>query len=155
SNGFTMKLAVLKYFKMLLRPWKVVTFLIGTAYFVIGAGWYALPTWDVGVSIWMSVLCYGLAPLGVSMAVTGYRDFRGLHRVAYILGSAMIIYFVGSGSYELYHRVFFDGHPPTYWQNLFYSVPVTIIAGILWRYDGTLREMWTEIRDVRNQPRDE
>ena len=131
---------------MLLRPWKVTTFLLGMASFVIGALYFAVPTWDVGVSIWMSILCYTLAPLGVSLAITGFRKKRGWPRVGCLMGAAALIYFVGSGSYELYHLVVWDQRPPTYWENVFYSIPVTVIAGILWRYDGTLIELIDEIR---------
>ncbi len=137
---------IFSYLRMLLRPWKVVTFLLGMASFVIGALYFVVPTWDVGVSIWMSILCYALAPLGVSLAVTGYREQRGLRRGLHFLGSAAIIYFVGSGSYEVYHLIVWDQHPPTYWENVFYSIPVAIIAGILWRYDGTALELIQEIR---------
>lgn len=118
------------------------------AAFVIGALWFAVPTWDVGVSLWMSILCFALAPLAVSLAVVGYRQHTGLRRVAYIMASTALIYFVGSGSYELYHLVIFDQHPPTYWPNLFFSVPVTIIAGILWRYEGTLGALFEELRGL-------
>lgn len=141
-----MRSAIGSYVRLLLVPWKVVTFLIGLAGFVLGAIWFDVPTWDVGVSVWMSVLCFALAPLGVSLGIAGVRQYSGARRAAYLFASAALIYFVGSGSYEIYHLVIFDQHPPTYWPNLFFSVPVTIIAGILWRYDGTLREFFEELR---------
>ena len=137
--------ALRDYLRLLLVPWKVVSFAIGMAAFVIGALWFAVPTWDVGVSIWMSILCFALAPLAISLAVVGHRKHAGLRRAAYLIASAALIYFVGSGSYEIYHLVIFDQHPPTYWPNLFFSVPVAIIAGILWRYDGTLMDLFEEI----------
>lgn len=116
--------------------------------FVIGAEWFAVPTWDVGVSLWMSILCFALAPMAISLAVVGYRRYTGPRRAAYLVASAALVYFVGSGSYELYHLVIFDQHPPTYWPNLFFSVPVTIIAGILWSYNGTSWALFEEIRGL-------
>ena len=136
------------YLRLLLFPWKVVTFLIGMMAFVVGALWLTLPTWDVGVSIWMSVLCFALAPLAISLARVGYRQYKGRKRAAYLVASAVLIYFVGSGSYEIYHLLIFGQHPPTYWPNLFFSVPVTIIAGILWQYNGTLGQLLEEIRGL-------
>ena len=141
-----MKSAVVDYARLLFVPWKVVTFLIAMVALIIGAEWFAVPTWDVGVSVWMSLLCFALAPLAVSLAVVGVQRHSGPRRLAYLMASAALIYSVGSGSYELYHLVIFEQHPPTYWPNLFFSVPVTIIAGILWRYDGTLRQLFKEIR---------
>ena len=134
-----------RYLQNLLRPWKVVTFVAGTAFFVWGAYYWALLTWDVAVSVLMSVACYLLAPLGVSLGLEALRERRGRWWLR-LLGSAAIIYFVGSGTYELYHLVRNGWHPPTYWENLFFSVPVTIVAGILWRYDGSLRDLLDEIR---------
>jgi hypothetical protein len=63
-----------RYFANLFRPWKVVTFAGGTGFFVWGAYYWRLMTWDVGVSLLMSVLCYALAPLGVTL---GLQAFEG------------------------------------------------------------------------------
>ena len=43
-----------RYLRGLLRPWKLVTFALGTAFFVWGAYFWDGPTWDVGVAILMS-----------------------------------------------------------------------------------------------------
>lgn len=131
------------YFRNLRRPWKVVTFALGTAFFVWGAGYFDAPTWDVGVSYLMSVLCYLLAPFAVDLAINAVRD-RGPGWPWKLLLSAAVVYFVASGSYEIYNTIRMGQHPITYWYNLAFSVPVTIIAGVIWRYDGSLTDFIRE-----------
>jgi hypothetical protein len=132
------------YLRNLLRPWKVVTFLIGIGFFVWGAGYFDAPTWDVGVSIWMSVLCYLLAPYAVDLGLRAARS-RKKGWVRDLLISAAIVYFVASGSYEIYNTIRLGQHPYTYWYNLWFSVPVTIIAGLVWRYDGSMKDFLNEL----------
>lgn len=133
------------YLRNLFRPWKLVTFALGTAFFVWGAGYFDAPTWDVGVSWLMSVLCYLLAPFAMDLGIAALRD-RGLHWRAKLCASAALIYFIASGSYEIYNTIRMGEHPYTYWYNLWFSVPVTIIAGIVWRYDGSLRDFLDDMR---------
>ncbi len=123
-----------------MRPWKLVTFALGTAFFVWGARFWAVPTWDVGVSLIMSVLCYLLAPWAVSAGWRALRDRRPGWARDLTLALA-VIYVVASGSYELYNTIRMGQHPVTYWLNLAFSVPVTIAAGLLWSYDGSLLEL--------------
>lgn len=133
------------YIRRLFRPWKLVTFLLGTGFFVWGALYWALPTWDVGVSIWMSVLCYLLAPWSVGLGIDAIR-VRTKGWGWRLLLSALVIYFVGSGSYEIYNTIRMGRHPITYWENLFFSVPVTIMAGIVWGYDGSVTDLLADVR---------
>lgn len=133
-----------RYLRLLLRPWKVVTFLLGLAFFVWGAYYFDAPTWDVWNSVSMSALCYALAPWAVDLIVDSYRNQWRQIRLRLPLAAA-IVYFVASGSYELYHLAVNGQHPITYWENLTFSVPVTIVAGLVWRFDGTLRELLTTL----------
>lgn len=133
------------YLRRLLRPWKVATFALGTGFFVWGAYFWAVPTWDVGVSLIMSVLCFVLAPWAVSLGL-GVMYGRSPAKARDLFVAAVVIYFVASGSYEIYNTLRMGQHPITYWLNLAFSVPVTIAAGLIWRYDGTLRGLLAEIR---------
>jgi hypothetical protein len=136
---------VARYLLGLARPWKLVTFALGTGFFVWGAYFWAVPTWDVGVSLLMSVLCYLLAPWAVGLGWRALRDRRAGWRRDLVLALAAI-YFVASGSYEIYNTLRMGQHPVTYWQNLAFSVPVTIAAGLLWRYDGSWLALLREVR---------
>lgn len=144
------------YFIGLLRPWKVVTFALGTGFFVWGAWFWAVPTWDVGVSILMSVLCFLLAPWAVDLGIRAVQlRFPGW---AWHLAVALAtVYLVASGSYEIYNTIRMGQHPITYWLNLAFSVPVTIAAGFLWRYDGSLAQAYLlgleAARDAQNAMR--
>ena len=131
--------ALRRYLRNLLRPWKVLAFALGTAFFVWGAGYFDAPTWDVGVSWLMSVLCYLLAPYAVDLGLRAVSE-RKRHWQWRLFGAAAIVYFIASGSYELYNTMRMGIHPVTYWYNLAFSIPVTLIAGFVWRYDGSIAD---------------
>lgn len=133
------------YFRNLFRPWKVITFTLGGTFFVWGALYWAVPTWDVGVSILMSVLCFLFAPWAID---TGRKAV--LHRepgwIRKLLVAACVVYLVASGSYEAYNTIRMGTPPVTCWLNLAFSVPVTIIAGLIWAYSGSVSDFLRELR---------
>src|SRR6266542_4186283 len=137
------------YLRKLFRPWKFITFLFGAMFFIIGARYWAVPTWDVGVSILMSILCFLIAPWAVDIGTMAVLA-RGRGWVRKLSAATLLIYLVASGSYEVYNAVRMGQHPVTYWQNLAFSVPVTIAAGLVWRYDGSLLDL---LRDIRSKVR--
>ena len=132
------------YFINLFRPWKVVTFLIALGFLIWGAYAYKIPTWDVPISIIMSVLCFLLSPYAVSLGVSAVTQRKSGWLVKLAI-SIMLIYFVGSGSYEIYNTLKLGQHPDTYWVNLSFSVPVAIVAGLVWRYPGSLADLYREV----------
>jgi hypothetical protein len=135
------------YLRRLMRPWKLVSFALGTSFFVWGAYVFDAPTWDVPVSIIMSVATFMLAPWAVDQLVLGFRaDGRAKLR---LLAGAIGIYICGSASYEVYHLIWSGWHPPTYWENLAFSVPTAIAAGLLWRVDASLAEIVEGLRARR------
>lgn len=124
---------------------------IGTTFFVWGAYTFDAPTWDVPVSILMSAVTFLLAPWSIDQMLRGYAS-PGLHRLRIVAG-IVGIYACGSGSYELYHLARSATHPVTYWENLFFSIPTAIVAGIIWRLDGTLREIVARVRSPARSDR--
>lgn len=133
------------YLRCLLQPWKLITFFCATAFFIWGAYHWAVPTWDVGVSVVMSVLCFLLAPWAIDLGARAILERRPGWVCRGLLATTLV-YLVASGSYELYNTIRMGQHPVTYWQNLAFSVPVTIAAGLVWRYDGSLRDLLRELR---------
>lgn len=117
-----------------------------------GAYFWDAPTWDVGVSILMSVLCYLLAPLAVAMALHAARE-RPRRWPLRLLFSAALVYFIASGSYEIYNTLRMGFHPVTYWENLCFSIPVTIAAGLLWQFDGSLADLLRLVRGALQKGR--
>lgn len=128
-----------RYFQHLRRPWVWVSGLLGTAFFVWGASYFDAPTWDVGVSYLMSALCIAFAPCGFLLLREGAR------KPSMGIAGAALVYLIASGSYEIYNTIRMGQHPITYWYNLGFSVPVTLIAGMVWSYDGSLADLWREI----------
>ncbi len=123
--------AIASYAQSLIAWWKQLVYAVGALAFVAGAYWIAVPTWDVGVSILMSVWCYLGAPFSVDCLARAWRE----RKPGWALLGLVIAYGVGSLSYEVYNSIRMGHHPITYWENLFFSVPVTIIAGTVWRAD--------------------
>lgn len=130
-----------KYLKELLRPWKLVTFSLALSYYIWGALYYRLPTWDVPVSIIMSVLTYVFSPWVVnSLLYLVKARPKGL--ILKLVICLAVTYACASGSYELYHMLWGIGyHPPTYWVNLYYSTLIFLAAGIFWKFEGTFIEL--------------
>jgi len=130
-----------KYINELFRPWKLVTFSIALGYYIFGAYHYHCPTWDVPVSIIMSVLTYVFAPWTISSVYYLIKK-RPRHWVLKLTICAMVIYACASGSYELYNWWHLGYHPPpTYWVNLYYSSLIFFAAGMVWKFEGTFKEL--------------
>jgi hypothetical protein len=133
------------YAKELLRPWKLITFSIALGYYIYGAYRYQCPTWDVPVSIIMSVLTYLFAPWTVK-SVYYLIQKRPKYWIRDLVICGIVIYACASGSYELYNwRHLGYWPPPTYWVNLWYSSCAFIAAGILWKFEGTFRELLSSL----------
>ncbi|MBU1999324.1 MAG: hypothetical protein ABIG46_04990 [Candidatus Omnitrophota bacterium] len=93
------------------------------------------------MSIIMSVLTYIFAPWTLK-SVYYLIQKRPKHWVRSLVICSIVIYVCASGSYELYnwwHLGYWP--PPTYWVNLWYSSCAFIAAGILWKFEGTLKEL--------------
>lgn len=133
-------------FAHLRQPWKISSFLLATAFFVWGADHWDAPTWDVGVSVLMSAVCFAFAPWSVSRLVSAVVD-PAPRRLWRTISAAAVTYFIASGSYEIYNTLRFGFHPPTYWENLFFSVPVTIVAGLIWNVEGSLAAITSVLLD--------
>lgn len=134
------------YIKRLGRPWKLLSFHGGMFTLAWGATHFNLPTWDWGVVLLMSGLCFLLGPLAMDLCITSVG--RGPFRPWRMLAGLALIYLVGSGSYQLYYLIRFGGHPATFWENFAFSIPVTIIAGLIWRFDGSLLDLMRAVRRV-------
>lgn len=51
------------------RPWRLVSLACGVALLVVGAYWFALPDWDVPVSLLMASLTYFTAPCSLRVVL--------------------------------------------------------------------------------------
>ena len=129
------------YTKELLRPWKLIIFSIALGYYIWGVYHYKCQTWDVPVSIIMSVLTYLFAPWTIK-SLYYIIPKRPKYWFWKLLICMVVIYACASGSYELYnwwHLGYWP--PPTYWVNLWYSSCAFIAAGMIWKFEGTFRKL--------------
>lgn len=135
------KISLKEYLLELLRPWKLVSLSIGMGYYIWGAIHYGCPTWDIPVSVIMSILTYIFAPWTVSSIyyLLSNRPPKWFLGVSICM---CVIYACASGSYELYnywHLGYWP--PPTYWVNLYYSSLMFFGAGMVWKFQGTFMEL--------------
>jgi len=131
------------YGRELLRPWKLLTFVVAMALLLYGAINFGIGDWDVGVTLLMGSLTYTLAPWSASLIADALR-FRPKGWPLRLLLALAIAWLVVDASYLIYHRLV--GNPVYRADNFKASMPIFFMAGMFWLYRGSLAEM---IRDVR------
>lgn len=118
-----------------LRPWKLVTLALGIALLIFGAWYESLPDWDAGLSILMAVLTYLTAPYVCRSIVT--LDWRKWPP------AALLAWVTIDGSYVMYceamHYVYVRE------ANIWASIPLYFMPGIVWMWDGSVREFFRSI----------
>lgn len=120
------------YWRFLLRPWKVVTFIITTLFMVLIAPYSGDYTWDYFDGFFMSALTYMTAPWAVGVF---FKFFKRQASVRQIFLAFCLWMFSASWSYDLY-LVIRDGHYPLTWlPNLFASSILYWSAGLFWNLD--------------------
>ena len=128
-----------EYWQFLLRPWKVVTFIITTLFMVLIAPYSGDYTWDYFDGFFMSVLTYMTAPWSIGIF---FKFFERKASIRQIFLACCVWMFSASWSYDLY-LVIRDGHYPLTWlPNLFASSILYWSAGLFWNLD------WNQKRGV-------
>ena len=134
------------YLKELKRPWKLITLAAGMAWLLFGAITYGISDWDIGISLLMGGLTYLCAPWSVRVILLSIR-----HRQAYWplwIGIALIVaLFVIDGIYYLYHSI--AGNQMLRRENLYASSALYFLAGSIWMYRGSVRDLITGLRALR------
>lgn len=113
------------------RPWKLFTFAGGMAWLIYGALNYAIPDWDVGISLIMGLLAYVTAPWAVRVLLQ--RRYR-LYPLALLAW-----WFTVDGSYWLYHTAM--GNEMFRLANFYASTTLYFLCGFIWLHNGSLREL--------------
>ncbi len=126
------------------RPWKLFTLLIGVALLIAGSFYYDAPDWDIPISLIMAILAYLSAPW--SLRVIAERRWK--------LWPAMLLatWFTVDGSYWAY----WSFRNPVALEmmrdaNFLASLVLYGMCGAVWYYRGSLREMLSELRALRNR----
>lgn len=120
------------------RPWKLITFAIGMALSVVGALYNLAPDWDVPISFIMGIFAYLAAPW--SLRVILERKWR--------LWPLMLFatWFTVDGCYAIYWHL---TNPAVLEMmragNFFVSLSLYGMCGIVWLYQGSLRQLFAEV----------
>jgi hypothetical protein len=134
-----------KYFLELLRPWKLVTFLIAMCWLLYGAVTYGIADWDVGVTLIMGGLTYFCAPWSLRVILLALRK-RPPRWPLWIIADLAVAWVVVDGVYVLYHTAV--GNQMFREENFRASGPIYFLAGAFWLYRGTVREFLSNIRAI-------
>ena len=117
------------YWRLLLRPWKLATFIPAIIGLSVMAPWTGDPTWDWIDAGFMSLLTFATAPWAVS---TLYRAARKRAGAAQVYVAVCVGLFSASWSYDAYILIRDGIFPPTWASNMAVSSMVYLCAGMFW-----------------------
>lgn len=131
------------YARELVRPWKLFSFCISISLLLCGALYFEIQDWDVGVTLLMGGLTYLLAPWSVYIIFSAIR-YRPKNWYFHIISALIAWLFVVDWVYMLYHTIV--GNQTLREANFYASTPIYFMAGIVWLYRGSLKEMVNNIK---------
>jgi hypothetical protein len=132
--------------KELIRPWKLFSFAVGMAWLIHCAVTYDFQDWDVGISVLMGTLTYIFAPWSVREIFISIRD-RPKNWQLRIIVALGVAWVVVDGSYVIYNSL--RHHAMLRYDNFLVSSSFYFLAGILWAYRGSLRDLARDLRVIR------
>lgn len=138
-NRPRLALSSVSYWRYLVRPWKVVTFVVAALGITLIAPYTGDPTWDYVDAAFMSVLAFATAPWTVA---TFYRAVRRRAAGADVFIAAVIWLFSASWSYDLYLWMRDGDYPVTWFGNLVASSVLYLAAGLFWNLDWDAERGW-------------
>lgn len=120
------------YLKFLLRPWKIVTFIVAMLGIILIAPYTGDPTWNYIDAALMSILTFVTAPWSIG---TLYRciKYKALNKS--IILAVCLWMFSASWSYDLYLLLRDGYYPYTWFSNIFASSILYVCAGLFWNLD--------------------
>jgi hypothetical protein len=121
------------------RPWKLVTLAIGIALLIFGAFYYDAPDWDVPISFIMAIFAYLTAPWSLRVIIE--RRWRHWPLMLFLT------WFTVDGCYAIYwHFVNPLALALMRDVNFLASLCLYGMCGLLWLYEGSLSEFFTDLR---------
>lgn len=117
------------YWRFLLQPWKLATFVTAWAALVFLAPYAGDPTWDRVDATFMGVLTFLTAPWAVGTLAKGLFGQRGAIPVAV---AVCLWLFTTSWSYDAYLWWRDGAYPASWMSNLVASGCLYLYAGVLW-----------------------
>jgi hypothetical protein len=124
------------------RPWKLFTLAVGIALLIAGSVYYDAPDWDIPISLIMASLAYTTAPW--SLRVVLERRWRQLPAMLFAT------WFTVDGCYAIYWY-FQDPWALEMMRDANFPASLSLygMCGLLWLYQGSLRELWSDIKPRR------
>lgn len=118
-----------------------MTFAVGVMLLIIGAFYYHAPDWDVPISLIMATLTYLTAPWAMRTLLT--RQWKNWPAMLFAT------WFSVDGCYWIYWH-FKDPAALEAMReaNFFASLSLYAICGVLWLYEGSLREFFSEFKSA-------
>lgn len=120
------------YLKFLLRPWKIVTFIVATLGIILIAPYTGDPTWDYIDAALMSILTFVTAPWSIGTLYRGIK-FKVVNKSEIL--AVCLWMFSASWSYDLYLLLRDGYYPYTWFSNIIASSILYVCAGLFWNLD--------------------
>lgn len=120
------------YLKFLLRPWKIVTFIVAMLGIILIAPYTGDPTWDYIDAALMSILTFVTAPWSIGTLYRGIK-FKVVNKSEIL--AVCLWMFSASWSYDLYLLLRDGYYPYTWFSNIFASSILYVCAGLFWNLD--------------------
>jgi hypothetical protein len=130
------------YIAELKRPWKLATLAIGVALLIAGSFYMPAPDWDIPVSLIMAFFAYLFAAW--SLRVVLERKWRQWPLMLFAT------WFTIDGCYAIY---WYFKNPVALAMmrdaNFLASLSLYGVCALVWFYQGSLAQLWTDARTFR------
>ena len=125
-------LSRIEYWRFILKPWRVLTFIIACSGMIVIAPYTGDPTWDYFDAFFMSFLTYLTAPWAIGAL---YNVAKRKLNPSQAFVALCLWMFSASWSYDLYLVLRDGNYPVTWFSNIFASSVLYISAGLFWNLD--------------------
>ena len=126
-----------------LRPWKLMTWLLGMGWLFWGALYLHYPDWDMGVSIIMGTLTYLFAPWSIATVYKAIK-YKPKHYIFHILLSLFVAWLTIDGSYTVWHT--YAGNQMIRLYQAPASTFLYLLTGFFWWYRGSLKDFLIDLK---------
>ncbi|WP_047542102.1 hypothetical protein [Methylotenera versatilis] len=120
------------------RPWKLITFSLGLSLLIIGSIFYNAPDWDFPISVIMATITYFFAPWSLRIILKRFWKF--------FPAMLLITWFAVDGSYWIYWS--YQNPEALVMRDVNFPASLSLygICGLLWLYQGSLKDLFNEVR---------
>ena len=123
------------------RPWKLFGLFIGLLLLIVGSFYYKAPDWDIPICFIMAFFAYLFAPWSLRVIVE--RKWKQFPLMLFLT------WFTVDGCYSIYWY-FTDPAALALMREVNFLASLTLygMCGLVWYYQGTLKEYLSDIRTL-------